>query len=168
MSAASHPDAGAPADEQALVTALAEVVLEETAPEELAVLPETAQEYFRDPDAALATPAGEEAVGFGLELTLLTPVVLAVLRPVVRFLVSTVGDAVQDELRSSVTALVRRLFRRPAETAADPAGGPGLTREQGQKIHDIALEQARALGVEAPQAELLADAVVGGLVVDPA
>jgi hypothetical protein len=41
---------------------------------------------------------------------------------------------------------------------------PALDDEQLKLVHDLALEKARALALPEPQAELLADAMVGSLV----
>ena len=57
---------GPVAEEEELISLLAERALEQAAPEELALFPETADEYFRDPDAALNPRQRDEAVGFGL------------------------------------------------------------------------------------------------------
>jgi hypothetical protein len=98
-------------EEHELVTALAELALEQAAPEELALFPETADEYFRDPEATLRADRRDEAVGFGLELAMLTPYILAVGTAVVKMLASLVQRSVEDELQPSVAHLVRRLLR---------------------------------------------------------
>lgn len=158
-----------PGVEQQLVTELAALVLEQTAPEELAVLSETAQEYFADPQAVLDPKRRDEALGFGLEVALLGPYILAVAIPVVKYLASIVADGMQDAATPLVADLVRRLFRRRGDGAAPPAAGhpappAALTADQGRLIRDATYERALALGLPDVQAGVLADAVAGGLI----
>jgi hypothetical protein len=151
------------ADEHQLVAALAELALEQAAPEELVLFPETASEYFRDPDALLQPRRRDHAVGFGLELAMLTPYALAVVTPVVRLLAGLVEQTVAEELKPSVAQVVRRLFRGGGADAA-PAG-TSLTREQIRELRDTAYERGVGVGLDAARAGLLADSIVGGLVV---
>jgi hypothetical protein len=155
-------------DDRALVEDLARSALEGAAPEELVLFDDTAAEYFRDPDAVLNPERRDEAVGFGLDAALLTPYLLAVAAPVVSFLIDTVTKAARDQTTTAVQDLVRRLFRRvlPSTDAPQAPPGPGaLTRDQAAEVRRIALSRAADLGLADPQARLLADSVVGGLVV---
>jgi hypothetical protein len=162
--------------ERDLVGELAQAALRRVAPEELAVFEETEADYFRDPESFWHARRRDEAVGFGLELALLTPYVLAVGTAVVRFLASTLTDAVRDELRDELKPViadsVRRLFwrgGRPGDSHPDGPGHdmkPGLTAAQGREVREVALQQASRLGLGEEQASLLADAVVGSLLVD--
>ncbi len=175
-------------EEQELISELAQSVLAQAAPDELPVFEETAQDYFDDPAATLRPHGRDEPVGFGIDIALLTPYVLAVATPVIQLIVSLVSDAVHTDSRSALAPLVRRLFRLPepasggggtAEATAGAKAGAtaggvaasadeaplALTTEQARQIHDVALERGRSLGLVDEQASLLADAVVGGLVV---
>jgi hypothetical protein len=149
-------------DERGLVAELAQAVLERTAPEELIVFSETADEYFRDPEAVLDPKRRDEAVGFGLDLALLTPFVLAVATPVVRFLLDAAAEAVHEEAKASIAGVVRRLLRRDA-TAATAVPGLALSGTQLRSLRELAYARAVAVGVADPQAALIADAVVGGV-----
>lgn len=148
-----------------LVTELARVVLLEAAPEELVLFDETAQEYFLDPEGTLEAGSREEAVGFGLELALITPAVLAIVTPVVKFLVSIVSDATKEEVGPVVKQWVRALFRTRDGTETAPAAPQALTLEQAQQVRRIAHDRALQLGISEKKALLLADAVVGGVMV---
>jgi len=154
-----------PEAETELVAELARLALERAAPEELVLFPETAEEYFKDPQAVLDPKRRDEALGFGLDLAMLTPFVLAVATPVIRFLASTVAEAAGQEAKPLVTRLVRRLLRRPdpAPEATEPAPPP-LSTDQVRQVRDIAYQRAKNLGLDEDQAVLLADSVVGGLV----
>ena len=162
--------------ERALVGELAQAALRQVAPEELTVFEETEADYFRHPESFWHARRRDEAVGFGLELALLTPYVLAVGTAVVRFLASTVTDAVRDELRDELKPVVadsvRRLLRggdRSGDRHQDRSKEglpPGLTAAQGRELRRVAVRQASRFGLGEEQASLLADAVVGSLLVD--
>jgi hypothetical protein len=152
--------------ERELVEDLAHLVLERTAPEELLIFDEIAPDYFEDPVRVLEPRRREEAVGFGLDLALLTPYVLATVTPVVRFLVAAFTDALRDDAREVAVRLLRRLYRREDQERGEAGSeSSALNAEQGRRIHDIALARARSLGLTDEQAELLATSVVGSLVV---
>lgn len=155
-----------PDRERVLVTELAEVVLVQAAPDELLVFDDTAQEFFANPDRLLTARPRDEPVGFGLEIQLLTPYVLAVVTPVVSFLISVVSDSVKEASKTATGEWVRSLFKRNAESpAADVDSVPALTPEQARRVHEIAYERASILGLPEATAELLADSVVGGVLV---
>jgi hypothetical protein len=153
-----------PVGDQELVRELAAIALEKVAPDELAIFDETATEFFDDPDGVLNPARRDEAVGFGLDAALATPYVLAVVVPVVQFLVTTVVEATKEETRTTIGNLVRRLFRRDAAAPAEPPP-LALTPQQASQVRAIAFDRARALGLAEPQARLLADSVGGGVVV---
>jgi hypothetical protein len=150
------------------VTELAALVLEQAAPEELVILDDTAREYFADPLASLDPKRRDEPLGFGVDVALLGPYLLAVAGPVVTYLGSLVAQGVQDAATPLVADRVRRLFWRPGSgsTASSASTVPelALTSEQGRWIRDTTLERARALGLPDAQAGVLADAVVGSLI----
>jgi hypothetical protein len=152
--------------ERVLVKDLAEAVLGQAAPEELVLFDETAQEYFDDPDQVLHARSRDEPVGFGLELALLTPYVLAVVGPVVTFLVSLVANSAKEGSKTLVAEWVRSLFKPKDKTSTAVVGSlPALTPEQARRVRDVAYERAAFLGLPATTATLLADSVVGGLIV---
>ncbi len=154
--------------QHALVRDLAGAVLATQAPDELPILDLTSEEFFADPDAALAADRRDESLGFGIELAMLTPVVLAVVTPVVQFLVDlardTFTDAAKQEVTPRVAAWLRRVTHRDDEKPVGPPSA-GLTETQARAVHDLAHRRALDLGLDESRAGLLADAVVGGLVV---
>jgi hypothetical protein len=81
---------------------------------------------------------------------------------VVQLLASIAQEAVSDELKSSVSQLVRRMLRGGAQTAGNLQP---LTEEQIRRVRATAYERGLALGLDGGRAGLLADSVVGGLVV---
>jgi hypothetical protein len=169
----SGPDGDAERD---LTGELARAVIGRVAPEELALFEETEADYFRDPGVVFKAGRRDEAVGFGLDLALLTPYVLVVGAAVVHFLAAVVSDAVVgvagDELKPVIAGRVRRLLRRDDPAPADRPGpgeherAPGVTVEQARQVRQVALRQALQSGLDDEKAALLADAFVGALLVD--
>ena len=156
----------APEEERLLVAQLAESVLAQAAPEELVIFDETVEEYFQDPERVLRARGGDEAVGFGLDMALLAPYVLAVAGSVVTFLASIVVDSAKDETRTVVAGFVRRMFRGQHEKSSARADAPQpLTAEQVRRIHQIAYDRSIALNLPEETATVLANAVVGGILV---
>ena len=158
-SGAVGPQAPAVPANQDLVTELAGVVLGQVAPDEMPVLPMVAEDYFADPAGTLHPPDRDQPLGFGMDLALLTPYVLAVATPVVQFLASLALDIIKDEVKdtagSAVRDLVRRMFHGDPQLAAIT-----LSPAQAQDIHDSSVRNALALGLSHEQAQLLADALL--------
>jgi hypothetical protein len=155
-----------PEMEKELVTNLAQLALTEAAPEELVLFPETVEEYFSDPQAILDPKRRDEPVGFGLDLAMLTPYILAAATAVIRFLAATVADAAREELKPVVGQAVGRLLRRPEPVAEPTSQAPSsLEASDAQRIRQVAYQRAKDLGLADAQATLLADSIVGGLIV---
>jgi hypothetical protein len=146
-------------DDEALIAELTELALSRAAPDELALFDETAQEFFADPQAALSASSKDTAVGFGLELVMITPVALAVGATVLQALASLLSERVLSAGGRSASALLRRLLRK-----GPPDPHLTLTPEQTQYVRQVALDRAHALGMPPQQAHLLADSFVGALV----
>ena len=162
--------------ERDLVGELARAVVRRVAPDELALFAETEADYSRDPGLALRPRSRDEALGFGLDLALLTPYVLVVGTAVVHFLAMVVSDAVRDqardELKPVIAGRIRRLLRRDGPAAADRREtdehdrAPGVTAEQARAVRQVALQQAIRSGLDDEKAALLADAFAGALLVN--
>jgi hypothetical protein len=151
-----------PVDERELSTQLALLALERAAPDELLMFDELKDEYFEDPAATLAFKKREEAVGFGLELALLTPYAIAVAQFVLGLLVDVLMDGVKDAAKPGVAGMLRRLLRLPSqESPTSPP--PELTPEQRQRIFAAARAEAQRLGLSNDHSTLLGNAVVGAL-----
>ena len=161
-----------------LVDELAKLMLQRVAPEELTLYEETSADYFRDPQAALKTRPREEAVGFGAEIALLTPSVIAIAAEAARFLATVLAATARDELRDELKPVIARRLKRllgqdsePGATDHEPAPvsstpRPGLTPEQVREVRRIALDRAKQTGIDDGQATLLADALAGALIAD--
>jgi len=157
---------GAVEDDKALIAELTELALATAAPDELMVFEETAQEYFADPQAALTASGKDSAVGFGLELAMITPVALAVGSAVVQAIVSAMGDRVYQMGRQGVGAMMKRLLRRGSQPIQAGMDDISLNPDQARFVRQVALDRARALGMPEGQAAMLADSFVGAIIVN--
>jgi hypothetical protein len=149
-------------DDKALIAELTELALSTAAPDELVVFEETAHEFFADPQAALTATRKDSAVGFGLELAMITPVALAVGSAVVQALVSALSDRAVSMGGRGVAAVLKRLLRKGSQPEQDDIS---LSPQQARYVRQIALDRARALGMPEGQAAMLADSFVGAIVV---
>jgi len=163
---------------QNLVAELAQAMLQRVAPDELALYEETAADYFRDPHGLLQARPREEAVGFGLEIALLTPTVLAIATEAARFLAALVADTARDELREElrpvIASKIKRLLGRDSDMTTEthelkarhPGPAQSLTAEQLRQVRQVAVRQATESGLDDGQATQLADALVGSLIAE--
>lgn len=152
-----------PAEHRDLVRGFAEKLVEQLEPDELAVFDETAEEYFADPRAVLHPRRRDEAVGFGIDAELLTPIVLAVAGPVVEYLTAVVVEATGEGIKPRLVRMVRRWLRLADAGDAPTPEPPGLTQEQIEHVRSIAYARACDSGLTEGRARLLADAVAGGV-----
>ncbi len=141
-----------------LIAEIAQLALVSVAPDELMVFEETAQEYFSDPEAALNASGSDSAVGFGLELAMITPIALSVGTVVMQAIVDQLAGRAVDAGKTGLATLARRVFKRGNHEAE-----LALTKAQAQHVRSTAFERARALGLPDAQAHLLADSFVGAI-----
>lgn len=151
-----------------LVADLARDQVARIAPQELPLFRYISQEYFRDPDQALGARTGrDEMLSFGIEIaaSFLTPIILSVLSQVVRFLAEQVMKSVEAESSSLIDAYVKRMFKAFRAGDQDEGLPPPLTLLQLAEVRTVVLDRCRALHLADDQAALLADSIVGSLVV---
>jgi hypothetical protein len=139
------------------------LLLASVAPDELAVLDESAQEYFADPAAALADGREDVPLGSGLDVAMITPYLMAVASAVLpvlgQFTADIAKDVGKDLIKDPIVTAIRRLFRRsPAEPPA-----AALTPAEMDQVRAVVLRQSAALGLPPSKAELIANATVGAL-----
>lgn len=143
--------------DESLLIELAQPLVAEFAPAEDGELFEILSEaHFARPEAFAEADHRTGPLAFGLpEFTvLLTPVMLAAMAEVVRYVV----DKAMDKGTEVSAKGIRRLFRRQGEPAEPPIT---LTSGQLAEVHRIVLDVAERGGVSAEQAQLIADAVIG-------
>jgi len=165
--------------ENALIADVARDALQQVAPQELWRFRAASQAYFDDPDRVVTAGKSEdEMLGFGAEqqITLLTPLVLAMATQVVKFVADEVAKSLKAESPSVIQQYVRMIFKRVTptdemqskeETPTAVSVPMALTPQQLARVRDIALETARRLNLADDRAELLADSLIGRLVVQP-
>ena len=149
-----------------VVADVARELVVRTAPEELPLFRATSEAYFADPDKALERRGGrDEMLGFGVEAAaiLITPIALDVAKRVAVFLAAQLSDSVKKESGEAIGGFVHDLFHRGEAESEPERGAPPLTREQLEEVRGIAFERARQLDLPEDRANVLADAVVGGL-----
>lgn len=153
--------------DQKLIADLARNVVAETAPQELPLFRPVSEAYFREPKTALHGKRGkDEMLGFGVgeAITLVTPVVLAIMTDVVTFLAGELQKTFKEESAGIIGDLVKKLFKKYHTGESGTSAAATLTKEQLAKVRQIALEKARQLSLPENKAQLLADSMVGSLV----
>lgn len=159
-----------------LVADVARELVTQLAPQELPLFRANSEAYFRDPDQALAGQKGkDEMLGFGSGevVVLLTPIALTVVSEVMKFIVEEVKKSAKDESSALIGDMVKKVFKKfrredqkDEKKKDEKKTSPALTPDQLGRVRDMALGKARQLKLSEARAKLLADAVVGGLVVD--
>jgi hypothetical protein len=128
--------------------------------------------YFKNPKKALESQeAKDDALGFGIEavVPLLTPIVIAVVSEVITHLEQSLSTHLASGAEGAVSGGLRSVFKRGGKGTAAPAqlSPAQLSPAQLAEVRDIAFKKARQLKLPETQAAMLADSVVGGLVVAP-
>ncbi|GAC1371604.1 MAG: hypothetical protein NVS2B12_24520 [Ktedonobacteraceae bacterium] len=152
-----------------LVADLTRDIVAQTAPQELPLFRTVSAAYFKNPDHVLKGQSGkDDMLGFGVAETviMLTPSILAIMTQVVNFVMAEVQKSVATNSADVINDLVSKMFKkfRPAEKA-DQGSPPALTTEQLKRVRDIAYQEAHKLALPEAQADILADSIVGSLVV---
>ena len=152
--------------DRALIVEVSRDVVAAVAPEEIVLFRPMSAAYFDAPDRLGQAPK-DDMLGFGASeaVVALTPVALSVISAVITYLRGEVARATGKEVGQIVDEQVHALFRRfhHGEQGAAPTPS-GLSKDQLAAVGRLAFEHARALHVGEGRAHLLADAVVGGLV----
>ncbi len=154
--------------ERDLIAEMSRDVVADVAPDELPLFGMNSTAYFKNPKKALESREGQDdPLGFGIEavIPLLTPVIIAVVTEVITHLEQSLSSHVASGAEGLVGSGLRSIFKRGAKGAAAPAAQ--LSPAQLAEVRDIAFKKARQLKLPETQAAMLADSVVGGLVVAP-
>jgi hypothetical protein len=144
-------------------TDLAKDAVAAVSPGEVDLFDEVADEYWTDPEAAVAAERRDEQLGFGIDLALLAPFAISIAVAVGQYLFGILTDALAGEAKTVVAAKLRALLRRKGEPDVPP-----LTPAQFAQVRTVALDAAGRLGLASDTARVLSDAIVGGLVQPPA
>jgi hypothetical protein len=160
-------------DERDLIAEMSKDVVAEVAPDELPLFRMNSTAYFKNPKKALeSTEAKDDTLGFGIEavVPLLTPIVIAVVSQVIAHLEQSLSSHVASGAEGLASGGLRSVFKRGGKGTSAPAqlSPTQLSPAQLAEVRDIAFRKARQLKLPETQAAMLADSVVGGLVVAPA
>ena len=129
--------------------------------DELPFFQDVATDYWSDPNGAIARDNRGEPVGFGIDDAMTTTLLLAIATPVLNSLAAALGAAIKERVSPRVTGWIRRILGIGPATP-DPV--PRLSSEQLTTVRSVALDQALRHGMHQPQAEMLADAIIGATV----
>jgi hypothetical protein len=151
---------------------VAQEVVEDFSPAELEYFPVALRHHRSDPDQRPRTESADAELGMGVEIGLaLAPIVLWVVHQVLDFSAGLVLESAVSRSRSLRSRIARALRRVPLlrllvprAASPDAAAVADLDDRQLELVREVARERARSAGVAGPQAELLADAIVGRLV----
>ncbi len=146
-----------------LSSQLARLIIERMAPDELLTFDEIAEEYHKNPQSTLMLNKKEEAVGFGLELVLLTPFALGVAEFIIGFVGELLRDVFKDASKPAVSSALKRVFLGRSDEVPPPPDEVELTDEQRERIFEAATGQATRLGLDENKAVLLGNAIIGVL-----
>lgn len=143
---------------RAFIKEMARGTVSEIAPEEMDLFDEMAEDYFADPAPQPSEGASDDALGFGLEAALVavTPAATAMASAVIGFLVSEVVDTTTDR---AIEMVLRRIFKKDKKDKT-----LALSAVQLARIKTLAVQQAVAHGMDAPEAERMASTMVGSLI----
>lgn len=158
-------------DQNQLVADLARDLVAQMAPQEMPLFRANSVAYFKNPDKALQAKAGkDDTLGFGAgeAMTFLTPVVLAVMTQVVQFIVDEIKKSAKGQGASLINDAVKQVFKKFQPAVPQEKKTPPLTPDQLAQVHKLAFEKGRILKLSEKQAQLLADSVVGSLMLSAA
>ena len=142
------------------------------APREKPLFPALRNQYFKDPERALKCEAdkGEKLIlesEVAVAVGLMTPIILAVVEAVFTSIMEEVKKTFINESSSFIYDTVKKRFKIFASAGDEKEKTPTLTFDSKQ-LHNIAFKKARLFNLSEKKAELLADSVISGLVLEAA
>jgi hypothetical protein len=170
-----------------VVDEISKQLVMQLAPEEIDLFDDLAREVYDHPaHEGSPPPQQDDALGFGAQemVIALTPAVVGTVKTVLEYVLSESLETFKGESAAWVQARVKTLFKPAsavpdgAETgdsaageAASPApgaalAGPGfsISKENLAKIQALAKKQARIHGLPPKEAQQMADALIGRLI----
>ena len=159
--------------ENQLIAELSRRVVTEVAPEERRSFDPICEAYFKNPEKTLKGEGGaDDLIGFGVGevAILLTPIVLEIVKDILK-------DVLKDSIKGSITrnapVLIQKrkmFFKRFFSSNSSQSASPQyvqlllpLNQEQLIQARQRAYERAVQLGVDADNANLIADSVTDSL-----
>jgi len=151
-----------------LVVELGRDLVSKIAPQEMPLFQANSEAYFKDSQKVLRGQKGkDEMLGFGTGevVTFLTPIVLVVMTEVVGFVTEEVKKSIKAESSNLISEAVKKMFKK--FRTEEEKTLPSLTSEQLEQVRKLAFDRARQLKFSEAQARLMADSVMGSLVIGP-
>lgn len=150
-------------DERELVAALTRDVLREAAPEEMGLF--TGDEAgWLDGRGPATRNDPDRQLGFGVEVLVpLTPYIVAAASAVVRFVAGALADIAKDEAKPVIVNWVHRVFGRRPTTHAGTPDPAQLPQKVLNRVHEIAFRTCQERGLDADDARLISDVIIGRL-----
>ena len=147
-------------DDEGVVAAWGRIAVAELAPGELPLFGAFRVAHFGG-GATVSAPGKDVLIGFGVDsaVALLTPVLLAVCHKAW----DVVGDKAGEKAWDGAGTLLKRLRQRLGGTEPDRAA-ESFSAEELELVRSAVLGTGAELGLPEPQRLLLAEAVVGSLV----
>jgi hypothetical protein len=160
-----HPSVASGVEDRELIVAVSRALVASIAPEESALFRPLSTAHFEHPERR-ARAQKDDMLGFGSGevVAAVTPVVLTVVGQTLVYLRAELAKTVAHDAAAVLDAKVKALFHssRPGD---QPAGALlALSREQLAGVRGRAIQEAIVLGLSEERANLLADALVGSLV----
>ncbi len=145
-----------------LANQLALQIVQQIKPEEAPIFQDLADEYYEEGHELpnLSETSEDDELAFGLDGAVISfsHAALAAANVILPFIVTELLKASTEDVGEHLRHKIRDLFR--GKEADDP---PPLAPEQLEQVKKMARKQARAFGLDAAQARILADALVGSL-----
>ncbi len=151
-------------EEQSFIKDISRDLVTQLAPEELDLFDELAQEYFENPKPpeSLSTSIKDNPLGFGLGETIVatTPAITAVVSTIIQFLATEFVKTARDETSEMIKKKVKILFDSAGAKKGEVSP---LSDDQLEHVKKLARKQAIQFGMNAKQAENMANALAGRL-----
>ena len=150
--------------QQQATTNLAQMVIEQLAPQELPLFRAVSEAFFQNPDAAMRSQAGiDEMLGFGVgEATLfLTPTVLIAAQKLVEFAMEAAKEPIKQGIGDLITRMLVKVgvVRKPDVAATIQP----LTPSQLAQARQLTIETLHQYNFPKDKSDLVADALIGKL-----
>jgi hypothetical protein len=151
-------------DYHPLVTGLSRQLLAKFAPEEIDMFDEWAEEFYKNPiPPEINGQSSDDPLSFGLNEILLavTPAILAMATAVVKFICDQAFQSLKDKSSELIRSEVEKLFNKTdPRDKTDDSSLIKFTSEELRILRHIAIQEAKVYGIQANQAELMADGLL--------
>lgn len=142
-------------------------IVAESAPEELELFNELIAEYFADPTPPDLTDSGSDdalAFGIGEVLVAVTPAIAAMVTAVLTYVLTEATEVIKVESAEKIKKRIKNIFSPEKKDKEDSDRPQPLTKDQLEQVKKLARRQAKKFGMEPAQANKMAEALIGAIV----